>query len=228
MMYISFLLLSFCTLTLAIPPYTPPFSSKTCPASTPVTRTYKTVIRTTITTTTLAPRHCPSFSTQVDTPAPWSSCTFNAATCIRPACLQLSTITQPCITDSCCTRTATDTVYAPCPTACPTGCATSWTVVSSCAGPPSLSTTTLTPPPSSKPTPSRPCYTHTVSGTNACPEDTLGCASPDCIVLSTTTVPLDTVEGCSATPRVTKSRECRGYCHGECAVQWVTETASDW
>ena len=134
------------SLTLAIPPYTPPFSSDTCPASTPVVQTYKTIIRTTITTTTLAPRHCPSFSTRIDTPPPWSSCTFNTLTCIRPACLQLSTITQPCITDSCCTRTATDTVYASCPTKCPMGCATSWTVVSSCAGPPSTSTTTLSPP----------------------------------------------------------------------------------
>lgn len=215
------------TLSLAIPPYTPPFSSETCPASTAVTRTYRTVIRTTITTTTLAARHCPSFSTRVDTPAPWSSCTFNAATCIRPLCLQLSTITQPCITDSCCTRTATDTVYAPCPTKCPTGCATSWTVVSSCAGPPSTSpSTTLTPDP--LPSSTRPCYTSTVSATGICPEDTLVCAVPDCIILSTTTVPNGEVKGCSATPTVTKERECKGYCHGGCGIQWVTETATAW
>ncbi|KAJ4990261.1 hypothetical protein SVAN01_04143 [Stagonosporopsis vannaccii] len=149
-MLTSLLLLCLSTLALAIPPYTPLPSTDlppgpTCPASTPVTRTYKTIIRTTITTTTLAPRHCPSFITRVDTPAPWSSCAFDAATCLRPACLTLSTITQPCITDQCCTRTATDTVFAPCPTKCPEGCATSWTVLNSCAGP--------TPTPVPMPTP---------------------------------------------------------------------------
>ncbi|KAF1927845.1 uncharacterized protein M421DRAFT_161764 [Didymella exigua CBS 183.55] len=219
-MHITALLLSFCTLTLAIPPYTPP-SYETCPASTAVTRTYKTIIRTVVTTTSLAARHCPSFTTRVDTPAPWSSCAFNAASCIRPACLRLSTITQPCITDSCCTRTATDTVFAPCPTKCPQGCATSWTVAERCAG--SLtSSATLT----SQPT--RPCYTLTVSGTQTCREDTLGCPAPDCIVLSTTTVPPGTVDGCSATPTATRVRQCSGYCHGECGTQWVTETAAAW
>lgn len=148
------LTISTLTLTHAIPPSTLSFSpssplSETCPAFTAVTHTYRTTIK-----TTLAPRHCPSFNTRIDAPAPWSSCTFNAANCIRPLCLLLSTMTQPCITDRCCTRTATDTVYAPCPTACPRGCATSWIVVGSCADPVSVSTTSLTTPMTMpKPTP---------------------------------------------------------------------------
>lgn len=105
----------------AIPAFTP---TPTCSASTPIVTAYVT----TITTTSLVPRHCPSFYTQVDTPAPWSSCAFDTSTCTRLLCLSLKTITQPCITDACCTRTATDTVYANCPLSCPTGCATSWTV----------------------------------------------------------------------------------------------------
>lgn len=96
-----------------------------------VTHAYQTIIYTTVTTITWALRRCPSFSTHVDIPAPWSSCTFNTATCLQPACLLISTITQPYITDKYYTRTATDTVYAPCLTECPAGCAASWTVLSS-------------------------------------------------------------------------------------------------
>ncbi|KAF2241026.1 hypothetical protein BU26DRAFT_525559 [Trematosphaeria pertusa] len=126
------LLLSLCALTLAHPaedivPKSPAITPippiNTCPASTPH------VYVTTITTTTYRERHCPSYITRVDTPAPWSTCSFNTLTCTRPACLSLKTITWPCNTDPCCTRTATDTVYASCPTKCPTGCATSWEVV---------------------------------------------------------------------------------------------------
>ncbi|KAH7130421.1 hypothetical protein B0J11DRAFT_251600 [Dendryphion nanum] len=114
---------------LPIPTYSPPYP-ETCPASTPIK-----VIKT-ITTTEYQERHCPSFYTQVDTPAPWSSCSFNTKTCTRLACLALRTISQPCITDACCTRTATDTSFANCPRSCPTGCATSWTIVTkSCSTP---------------------------------------------------------------------------------------------
>ncbi|KAF2129555.1 hypothetical protein P153DRAFT_385763 [Dothidotthia symphoricarpi CBS 119687] len=136
------LFLTLCALSTAIPqspppipiptifPRIPPYTPETCPAFTPITQTYIT----TITTTTLVSRHCPSFTTRVDEPAPWSSCAFKTAECIRPACLQISTITHPCITDNCCTRTARETVYKECAKKCPTGCATSWTVASNCAG----------------------------------------------------------------------------------------------
>jgi len=116
----------------SIPPVT------TCAASTPVTRVYVTTVTTT--TVSYRERHCPSYITSVDTPAPWSTCSFNTSTCTRNACLRLKTITWPCNTDPCCTRTATDTEYARCPTRCPGGCATSWTVVrASCPTPRSTS-----------------------------------------------------------------------------------------
>lgn len=122
----------------------------TCPASTPFTTiyitTYETIRPTTVTTTydvtemitrtvpttaTIA-RSCPSWYTEVGTPAPWQSCTFNTLTCITLACLEIRTRTAVCqtITDPCCTRTVTDTLYADCPTACPTGCGgTSYTTI---------------------------------------------------------------------------------------------------
>ncbi|KAF2467606.1 uncharacterized protein BDR25DRAFT_305394 [Lindgomyces ingoldianus] len=135
-MLFSTILLSLCALAAAHPPYHKPSSTSsipfpvTCPASTPYTTVYVTTVTQTISTTALRERNCPSFYTEVDTPAPWSTCTFNTNTCTRQMCLMLSTITQPCITDKCCTRTATDTSYQSCPTKCPEGCGTSWTVVS--------------------------------------------------------------------------------------------------
>lgn len=54
------------------------------------------------------------------------------------------------------------------------------------------------------------------------------CAMPDCVIASTVTVPNGVVQGCSATPTVTSERVCKGYCHGECGVNVVTETASMW
>ncbi|ORY02064.1 hypothetical protein BCR34DRAFT_89431 [Clohesyomyces aquaticus] len=133
-MFFTTILLSLCALAAAHPPHKPSTSSSipfpvTCPATTTtVFVTTVTEVRT-VTSTALRERNCPSFYTEIDTPAPWSTCTFNTNTCTRLMCLQLSTITQPCITDPCCTRTATDTSYQPCPTKCPTGCATSWTIV---------------------------------------------------------------------------------------------------
>ncbi|KAF2838664.1 hypothetical protein M501DRAFT_992625 [Patellaria atrata CBS 101060] len=114
-----------------IPPYTP-----TCPASTPfttislttITKRYTTVITTsvvkTVPTTATLPRSCPSWYTEIDTPPPWTTCSFNTATCITLACIEIRTRTTTChsTTDPCCTRTVTDTSFAACPTACPTSC----------------------------------------------------------------------------------------------------------
>ncbi|KAH7130422.1 hypothetical protein B0J11DRAFT_251640 [Dendryphion nanum] len=145
-----------------------------------------------------------------------------------------------------CSKTPTVTSLLPCQTACPKGCATQTitsTASTSCLPtaptlpppPSSLLTSTKTPKPTKPTDPtitppprSRPCYTQTVSATNTCPEDSLGCPPPDCIWLSTRLVPPGKVEGCETTPTVTNTRKCWGRCHGECATQWVTETATAW
>jgi hypothetical protein len=174
--------------------------------------------------------------------------------CIAPLCLSLtyflppmpaqspslthtSTSTIPG-TNTRCPKTPTLTSYLPCQTACPTGCAGTSTVTvkhsSSCLPTtkptlPSLPLTTLAPPPpTSISTRTRPCYTHTVSATKKCPEDTLGCPPPDCLYLSTTTVPSGPVKGCPTTKTVVKDRTCLGRCDGSCGTQWVTETATAW
>lgn len=138
------------------PPKSPRTSTLICPASTPFTTIYVTTISTVVTTyatitlptTATLARSCPTYYTEVGTPAPWASCTFNTKTCTTLDCLYLKTITMPCqmTIDPCCTRTATDTLYRDCPTKCPSGCGTSWTMVSgSCGTPTAVPTFTATP-----------------------------------------------------------------------------------
>ena len=129
-----------------------------------------------------------------------------------------------------CNPTPTKTLLRPCQTACPTGCVTStYTTTTTLSFCPSSST--LTPsskPPTTIPRSSRPCYTPTVTASKYCPEDDLGCPPPDCLYLTTTTVPAGAVEGCSVTPTVTKERTCKGRCDGSCGTVWVTESAAVW
>ncbi|KAF2010028.1 hypothetical protein BU24DRAFT_428059 [Aaosphaeria arxii CBS 175.79] len=162
--------------------------------------------------------------------------------CIIPLCLKLAFTTIPGPNKHC-PITPTITSRLPCQTACPKGCPTSTqTITDSVACPPpaptlpppsSLLTSwkppkpTITPPPSQPPR-SSPCYTETVSATQVCPEDLMGCPPPDCIYLSTRTVPPGPVEGCPITPTSVQFRTCRGRCHGECATQWITSTATAW
>ncbi|KAF2690560.1 hypothetical protein K458DRAFT_383667 [Lentithecium fluviatile CBS 122367] len=167
--------------------------------------------------------------------------------CIVPMCLRLTTTTIPG-PNTRCPKTPTITSYLPCQTACPTGCAGTSTVTlthsSSCLP---TTPTTITKPTPTKPTTqptltpilsstvptsistrTRPCYTRTVPATKKCPEDALGCPPPDCLYLSTTTVPSGPVKGCPTTKTVVADRTCLGRCDGACGTQWVTETATAW
>ncbi|KAF2796393.1 hypothetical protein K505DRAFT_163230 [Melanomma pulvis-pyrius CBS 109.77] len=139
-----------------------------------------------------------------------------------------------------CTKTPTATSYLPCQTSCRAGCATYTSTEMTSPSCPStsipnpvkptlsLTLTTKPKPTITSPPRSRPCYTETVTASNKCPEDDLGCPPPDCIWLSTTLVPSGPVEGCCATPTLTRSRSCKGACNGACATQWVTETVTGW
>ncbi|KAF2432625.1 hypothetical protein EJ08DRAFT_124889 [Tothia fuscella] len=96
-----------------------------CPASTPTTRTitqtlevfeptttYATTVTRTI--TTLQSRSCPSHEITITGPAPSSTCSFNASTCINLMCLGLTTVTATCppATMDCCCGTSTSSVYS--------------------------------------------------------------------------------------------------------------------
>ena len=103
----------------------PPKSSRTttltCPASIPFTTIYVTTISTVVTTyatftlptTATLTRNYLTYYTEVGTPAPWASCTFNTKTRTTFDCLYLKMITMSCqmTIDPCCTRTATNMLY---------------------------------------------------------------------------------------------------------------------
>lgn len=125
-----------------------------------------------------------------------------------------------------CPTTPTSTSHLPCETACPRGCGTytsTLTYSSSCLP-------TTTPPAPTITAHSRPCFSHTTTISGKCPEDGTVCPPPDCIYLSTTTVPAGPVLACPTTPTVTvtRTRTCLGRCDGACGTQWSTETATGW
>ena len=154
--------------------------------------------------------------------------------CIVPLCARMTTTMLPGRNPRC-AITPTKTSLIPCETTCRHDCAVYTSTVTapspclpstsptSFISRPALIGLTITPP-----LRSRSCYTETVSATDKCPEDEMGCPPPDCIWLSTTLVPPDSVVGCESTPTLTRSRTCLGRCDGSCGTQWVTETATAW
>ncbi|KAK7188017.1 hypothetical protein PSPO01_05711 [Paraphaeosphaeria sporulosa] len=145
--------------------------------------------------------------------------------CWELPCVRYTTTTIPGYNAEC-TSTPTVTSLLPCKTACSLDCLTissTRTLGSGRCLPPSWSqlAPTVTIPQSTSS-----CYTSTTTLKGHCPEDDLSCPSPDCVYLSTTTVPGGVVAGCETTPTVTENRTCKGRCDGSCGTQWVTETAA--
>lgn len=98
------------------------------------TDTSSSTVSTVVPTTGVTTRYCPaSPSTTVIKPPPYA-CTFNTNTCIRPACVYLSTTTV--CNDPCCKeKTRTITEQQTCATACPGGCNTFIETVTTCVPP---------------------------------------------------------------------------------------------